>query len=203
MFNSCESLKEFVFPEGITEIPKQFFKNCNSLTRVQLPKSITTIGYNNFYYESVIKDVYYLGSEADWKNVTVESNNFNLDNALIHYNTKMPVPSGTVTSKKPNPVKVTTKAVTIKAKKLKSKKQTVKPLTIKSAKGTVKVTKVKSGTTSKIYKKVTVNKTSGAITFKKGKYSKKTYKVNLKITVSGNSDYKSKSLSKTVSVKVK
>ena len=167
-------------------------------------KENTFNSYNNFYYESVIKDVYYLGSEADWKkNVTVESNNFNLDNAVIHYNTKMPGSSGTVTSKKANPVKVTAKAVAIKAKKLKSKKQTVKPLTIKSAKGTVKVTKVKSGTTSKIYKKVTVNKTSGAITFKKGKYSKKTYKVNLKITVSGNSDYKSKSLSKTVSVKVK
>ena len=73
------------------------------------------------------------------------------------------------------------KLKTLKANKLKKKKQFAKPLVIKNAKGKVFVTKLKKGTTSDIYKKVTVKK-NGLITIKKGKYLRKTYKINLKIT---------------------
>ncbi len=108
-----------------------------------------------------------------------------------------------VNSKKDKPLKLSAKAKTIKAKKLKKKKQTVKPLLIiKNAVGKVTVTKVKKGTTSKIFKKITVNKKTGAITFKKGKYNKKTYKVKLKISVKGNSKYADKILYKTVKIKI-
>ena len=105
--------------------------------------------------------------------------------------------------KKANPVKVIVNNATVSAKKLASKKQTVKPITVKDAKGQVEVVKVKSGTTSKIYKKITVNKKTGAITFSKGKYAKKTYNIKLKITAKGNSKYKAKVITKTVTVKVK
>lgn len=106
------------------------------------------------------------------------------------------------TVKKPNPVKVTAKTKSVKVKALKAKKQTVKPLTIKNAKGAVTVVKVKKGTTAKIYKKITVNRKTGAITFKKGNYAKKTYTVKLKITAAGNSDYNAKTVSKTVKIKI-
>ena len=105
--------------------------------------------------------------------------------------------------KKDNPVSVTVKSKSLKAKKLKSKKQTIKPFTVKNAKTAVTFTKVKKGTTSKIYKKITVNGKTGAITFKKGKYAKKTYKVAVKITAKGNPSYKAKTLTKTVKVKIK
>ena len=105
--------------------------------------------------------------------------------------------------KKANPVKVIVNNATVSAKKLASKKQTVKPITVKDAKGQVEVVKVKSGTTSKIYKKIAVNKKTGAITFSKGKYAKKTYNIKLKITAKGNSKYKAKVITKTVTVKVK
>lgn len=108
-----------------------------------------------------------------------------------------------ITAKKSNPVKVTAKTKTVKAKKVKKKKAVVKPLTIKNAQGTVKVTKVKKGTAAKIFKKITVNSKTGAITLKKGKYAKKTYKIKLKIVVKGNSKYKPKTLTKTVKIKVK
>ncbi len=104
---------------------------------------------------------------------------------------------------KANPMKVKTSIKTIKAKKLKKKKQTVKPVKITGAKGAVTVTKVKSGTSSKIYKKIKVNKKTGAITFKKGKYAKKTYKIKLKIKAKGTDIYYDKTLTKTVKVKVK
>lgn len=106
-----------------------------------------------------------------------------------------------VVQKKANTLKVTTKTTTIKASDLKSKSRTVKPITVKNAKGKVTYTKVKSGTTSSIYSKITVNKTTGKITLKKGKYSKKTYTVAVKVSAAGNSTYKSGS--KTVKVKIK
>ena len=112
-------------------------------------------------------------------------------------------PAKTVTNKNANPVKVVAKAKTVKAKKVKKKKVTVKPLTIKNAQGNVKITKVKKGTTSKIYKKIKVNSKTGAITFKKGKYKKKTYKVKLKIVVSGNAKFNAKTIYKTVKIKIK
>lgn len=103
--------------------------------------------------------------------------------------------------KKPNPIKVSVKTKTIKAKKLKAKKQKIKPFTVKKAQGKVTYKLVKNGTTKTIYKKLSIK--SGAITFKKGAYAKKTYKIKVKITAKGNSKYKSKSINKIVKVKIK
>lgn len=111
-------------------------------------------------------------------------------------------PKPVVVSKKTNPVKVTVKLKTVKAKKLKAKKQKIKPLTIKHAKGRVTVKLVKKGTSSKIFRRLSVN-IKGEITLKKGKYTKKLYKVNLKITAKGNSNYKSASKTVTVKIKIK
>jgi subtilisin family serine protease len=105
--------------------------------------------------------------------------------------------------KRANTVRVTAKTKSVKAKKLKKKKQTVKPLQVINAKGTVTVTKIKNGSSSKIYKKVKVNKRTGAITVKKGKYAKKTYKLKLRITVAGNGAYNPQAIIKTVKIKVK
>lgn len=105
-------------------------------------------------------------------------------------------------TKKANPVKVTAKKKTLKAKTLKKSKKTVKPLTVKKAQGAVTVTKIKKGTDKKIFKKIKVNAKTGAITFKKGKYAKKTYKIKLKIYVKGNSKYKAKTINKVVKIKV-
>ena len=108
-----------------------------------------------------------------------------------------------VSPKKGNPIKVSAKTKSIKAKKLKKKKQTVKPLAIKDAQGTISVTKVKNGTNKKIFKNITVNRKTGAITFKKGKYAKKTYKIKLKIKAKGSSTYSAKTVTKVVKIKVK
>ena len=112
-------------------------------------------------------------------------------------------PSKKSAVKKANTLKVTVKKKTVKAKDLKKKKQTVKPVKIKNAKGTVTVKIVKNGTAKKIYKKIKVNKKTGAVTFKKGKYAKKTYKIKLKINAKGNNSYNPKTITKTVKIKVK
>lgn len=114
-----------------------------------------------------------------------------------------PATSKPVVTKKTNPVKVTASTKTVKAKNLKKKAQTVKGVfKVTKAQGTVSVSKVKKGSTSAIYKKVTVNK-NGSIKIKKGKYSKKTYKLVIKVTAKGNASYSAKTLTKTLKIKVK
>ncbi|MBR1749270.1 MAG: CotH kinase family protein [Ruminococcus sp.] len=107
-------------------------------------------------------------------------------------------------TKKANTLKVTKKTKSIKAKLLKTKARTVKPLTISKAKGTVtvKTTSVKLGKKKISVKKFKFTK-SGRLTVKKGKYKKGTYKVKVKITAKGNSNYKSKTINKTISIKIK
>ena len=105
-------------------------------------------------------------------------------------------------NKKANTIKVTAIAKTVKAKKLNSKKQSVKLLTVTKAQGKFTVTLVKSETSKKIRKKVTVSK-KGVFTLNRGKYTKGTYKIKVKIFAKGNSKYKSKTINKTVTIKIK
>ncbi len=113
-----------------------------------------------------------------------------------------PEPTKPTVTKKANPVKVKVAAKKVKAANLKKKAQTVKVFKVTGAKGAVTVAKVKKGSTAKIFKKVTVKK-NGKIVIKKGKYAKKTYKVVIKVTAKGNSEYKSKTIKKTIKIKVK
>lgn len=106
-----------------------------------------------------------------------------------------------VTAKKANPIKVTAKTKSVKLKKLKKKAQKVKVLTIKNAQGkvSVKITKAK-----KSIKKFLKINTKGKLTIKKWKKAKKgTYKIKVQIKAKGNTNYKSKTINKTVKVKVK
>ena len=51
-FNNCTSLKNVIFSSGIEKIPDYLFydsKNLNSLTRIIIPDSVTSIGYRAFY----------------------------------------------------------------------------------------------------------------------------------------------------------
>ncbi len=103
-------------------------------------------------------------------------------------------------NKKDNPVKVTAKAKTVKLKKLKKKAQKVKPLTIKNAQGKVSI---KITSAKKAIKKYLKFSLKGTLTIKKWKKAKKgTYKIKVKITAKGNSNYKSARITKTVVIKV-
>ena len=108
-----------------------------------------------------------------------------------------------IVNKKTNPIKVTVKAQTVKLKKLKKKGQTVKAIAVKNTQGKVSYKLVKKGSTASLFKYVKIN-SKGVITLKKWKRAKKgTYKIKVTITVAGNTDYKKKSVSKTLKIKVK
>ena len=201
-FYRCLNLASVTIGKNVKEIKEDAFYR-TALKSVTIPANVTTIGERAFGY--------YAQETSDDDYITTKIVDFTINGyagtAAEKYASangfkfvKLTPPKKV---KQANTLKVSAKTKAVKAKKLKKKKQTVKPLTIKNAKGAVTVTKVKKGSAAKLFKKITVNKKTGAITIKKGKYAKKTYKIKLKITANGNSDYNSKTLTKVVKIKVK
>lgn len=60
-----------VIGEGITSIGDHSFLDCEALTAVYLPKSLRQIGYSAFGNCEILADVYYHGTEEEWKAVSI------------------------------------------------------------------------------------------------------------------------------------
>ena len=85
-FSGCTSLTSVTIPDSVTSIDWYAFYNCTSLTSVTIPDSVTIIGGGAFDCTS-LTDVYYAGSEAQWKAISISSyRNDDLLTANIHYN---------------------------------------------------------------------------------------------------------------------
>ena len=103
------------------------------------------------------------------------------------------------TVKSANTLKAKGKTVKVKYAKLKKKAQTIsakKAFSISKAKGKLSYKKVSGN------KKISINKKTGKITIKKG-LKKGTYKVKVKVTAAGNSNYKEAAKTATVIIRVK
>ena len=86
-FYNCTSLASVTIPDSVTSISGAAFYNCTSLTSVTIPDSVTSIGEWAFYDCTSLTDVYYAGSEAQWKAISISSTeNDDLLTANIHYN---------------------------------------------------------------------------------------------------------------------
>jgi hypothetical protein len=107
----------------------------------------------------------------------------------------------TVTKKEANPIKVTVKTKKVKLKKVKKAAQKAATFTVKKAQGKISF-KIKSAKKS-IKKYITISK-KGVLKIKRWKKAKKgTYTIKVTVKAKGNAKYKSKSVNKTVKVKVK
>ena len=84
-FNGCSSLTSVVIPEGEKNIGYITFGNCSSLTSVTIPRSVTSISRDAFLGCSNLSDVYYVGTEAQWNQIDIDSSNKLLLSATIHF----------------------------------------------------------------------------------------------------------------------
>ena len=84
-FYFCEALTSVTIPDSVKSIGDYAFSDCEALTSVTIGDSITSIGYSAFYYCGSLTDVYYAGTEAQWKKITIDSYNSSLTSATIHY----------------------------------------------------------------------------------------------------------------------
>lgn len=88
-FYGCTGLTSVTIGNGVTTIPMQAFYDCSSLTEVTIPASVTSIRSDAFR-NTDLTDVYYGGSEAQWKAVSKGSWGTGILPSGIHYNSAGP-----------------------------------------------------------------------------------------------------------------
>ena len=95
-FIYCTGLTEAVMLPGVARLDGWVFGRCTALTKVTIPASVTSIGECAFY-NTALTDVYYGGTEAQWKAIQVGEHNEALTKANIHYSSTGTTaqPSGT------------------------------------------------------------------------------------------------------------
>ncbi|MGM9551822.1 MAG: leucine-rich repeat protein [Clostridia bacterium] len=86
-------IEKVIIRNGVTRIGESAFdgESYSYLTEVTIPDSVKSIGNYGFYACSFISDVYYEGTEDEWKDISVYSGNTTLKKANIHYNSSMEV----------------------------------------------------------------------------------------------------------------
>ena len=85
VFYKCANLASIIIPDGVISIDWNAFYYCTSLISIVIPNSVTIIGNRAFAYCTNLNNVYYKGSEENWNNIRIDSNNDHLINATIHY----------------------------------------------------------------------------------------------------------------------
>ena len=85
-FYDCKNLYNATFLDGAQYIGEAVFGDCNNLSSVTIPASVTMIDSGAFSDCSRLKDVYYGGSETQWKKINIADFNNELCKATIHYN---------------------------------------------------------------------------------------------------------------------
>ena len=84
VFQECTALKAITIPDGVDTIKDCTFTNDINLKEIHIPYSVKTVSYRAFD-ASGLEDVYYYGTEDEWKKVVVYDYNEPLLNANMHY----------------------------------------------------------------------------------------------------------------------
>ena len=90
-FASCKQLNSIKLSNSLNKIEKDTFSACINLEKVFIPKTVTEIGESAFCYSYVYNDMYamdifYSGSEEEWKDIIIRDYNKKLKISVIHYN---------------------------------------------------------------------------------------------------------------------
>ena len=84
-FSSCYSLTRVEIPDSVTSIGEGAFAYCSSLTSVVIGDSVTSIGNSAFAYCSSLTSVYYKGTVSEWSAISIGSDVFYNTRATLYY----------------------------------------------------------------------------------------------------------------------
>ena len=85
-FEKCIALRKIVLPKGLTKVGADAFAGDTAMRCAYIPRTVVTIYENAFFNCTGLKDIYYEGSEANWKMIDIEGTQEMLVNATKHYN---------------------------------------------------------------------------------------------------------------------
>ncbi len=85
-FSGCESLPFVNLPRGVKTVGDGAFSDCTGISYAVLPKSLESLGATVFLNCPALKDVYFTGSEEEWKSVFADEGGGALASAAIHFN---------------------------------------------------------------------------------------------------------------------
>ncbi len=101
-FAYCENLTKVTIQEGCKVLTACMFGYCEKLTTLYLPSTLTYLG-SAFADCTAIKDIYYNGTEEQWKKVEILPICQGIvDSATIHFKTDSTTPSTGFTDVKPS-----------------------------------------------------------------------------------------------------
>ena len=83
-FAHSKNLKSVTISESVTAIYMSAFMCCTSLREITIPKSVIEIDDSAFENCDSLKNVYYLGTRAQWKAVVIGTKNEALTRATVH-----------------------------------------------------------------------------------------------------------------------
>ena len=83
-------IKSVVLPNGLKSINYCMFLGCRDLESVTIPGTVTSVGWRAFDICDNLKNVYFGGSQAQWRSVNVEEYNDVLGKAAMHYDYRYP-----------------------------------------------------------------------------------------------------------------
>lgn len=85
-FWNCKALTEITIPDNVESIGKYAFASCVALKDVTLPGGMTTLGESVFSNCSSLKNIYYQGTQAQWRAVEKGADwNSKAGRYTIHY----------------------------------------------------------------------------------------------------------------------
>lgn len=73
-FSYCTGLISVFLSNGIETLEYSAFGNCSNLTSITIPDSVRNIGKQVFYFCRNLKNIYYIGTKAQWNNINKDSN---------------------------------------------------------------------------------------------------------------------------------
>jgi hypothetical protein len=84
-FDEFKNLTSITIPSSVTSIGYQAFCDCDNLRSITIPNSVKNIGMYAFSWCGKLKDIYFGGSEEQWKAIYPSSEK-DLPNVTVHYN---------------------------------------------------------------------------------------------------------------------
>ena len=84
-YDKRSQISSITVGDGITYIGTYAFCMCNAVTYVKIPKSVIKIGSAAFLGCTKLMDIYYTGTDSEWKAIVIEDPNTPLKQKTMHY----------------------------------------------------------------------------------------------------------------------